>query len=64
MNDYTKNISESIFTPGVYKQSNTITNDSRNFVKNDFRRKQLKYSAIPIKDEDQVLGASIGDNAY
>ena len=64
MNDYTKNISESIFTPGVYKQSNTITDDSRAFVKTNFRRKNLKYKATPVKGEDQVRGGSIGDNAY
>ena len=29
MNDYTKNISHSIFTPGVFKQTNRITNLSR-----------------------------------
>jgi hypothetical protein len=29
MNDYTKNISQSIFTPGVYKQTDKLTNMSR-----------------------------------
>ena len=37
MNDYTKNISQSIFTPGVYKQSDRLTRLSKQYVKNEHR---------------------------
>ncbi len=51
MNDYTKNISQSIFTPGVYKQTDKLTMLSRKYLYNEHRLKQLKLKPKHVKDE-------------
>ena len=42
INDYTKNISDTMFTPGIYKQSNNIEKLSNNFQVSKWRGKHMK----------------------
>lgn len=42
MNDYTKNISQTIFTPGIIRESESLKRNERKFVNTEYRTKHLK----------------------
>ena len=61
MNDYTKNISQSIFTPGVHKIPKTVK--LQNLFANSSYKGQVpgKLYTEKIKGEDAVVQGNIGE---
>ena len=66
MNDYTKNISQSIFTPGVYQNQNRLKTVklSKNFKKTDQRKSAFenqKYLLEDVKGMRATVQGRIGE---
>ena len=49
MNDYTKNISSPIFTPGIYRQTQNLTLQSDKYMNTEYRTKNLKITPKRIE---------------
>ena len=46
INDYTRNISDTLFTPGIYKQSDNIEKLSNKFQQSKWRGSHLKQRPV------------------
>ena len=49
MNDYTKNISSPIFTPGIYRQTSNLATKTNNFMNTDYRMMSLMQTPNKIR---------------